>query len=249
VQAAIVLAARPPRARGRAGLAGVLLPAALLGTGVGVVRAFAGGPHALALAGALGTPVLAAAGVRRLPLAVALWLVAWLGHGLVAQGAAVALVALAAITAAQLVARFATDGSIAAGLVAVTVLDVVLVWGTRQVQPATTALHAAALPSLAGRPVPPLQDATFGSATMGWLDLLTPALLGIVTRNRLAAAAATGLAAGAWGLLLLVTAEVPATVPVLAGLALPRASRGPLRRPLEPRRPRGGPRRGGRRLA
>jgi hypothetical protein len=240
VQAATVLAARPPRKRGRAGLAGVVVPAALLGAGVAIIRAVAGGPHALALAGAVATPVLAAAGPRRLPLAVALWLVAWLAHGVVAQGAGVALIALAAITVAQLVARFAPDWSIVAGLVVAAFVDVVLVWGAPEVQPASTALHSAALPQLGGRPIPPLQDATFGSAMMGWLDLVAPALLGVVARRRLAAAAATGLAAGAWGLLLFVTSTVPATVPAVAGLAFARAGRGRLRHPREPRSARDG---------
>jgi len=242
-QAAVVLAARPPQRRGRAGLLGVLVPAALLGAGVGIVRAVAGGPHALALLGAVGTPVLAAAGVVRLPLAATLWICAWLAHGLVAQAAGVALIGLAGVTVAQLVARFAPDRSIATGLAVVAVVDVILVWGTPQVEPTTTALHGAALPALAGHAIPRLQDATFGSATMGWLDLLAPALLGVVTRSRLEAAAATGLAAGAWGLLLFVTSTVPATVPVLAGLAFPRARRGLLRHTLESRRARGGLRR------
>lgn len=233
VQAATVLAARPPAGRGRLGLAGVLLPAAALGLGVGLLRL--GGAHALAYLGAIGTPLLAAAGPRRLPLAAALWLVAWKANGLVAQAASVALIALAAITVARLIARVAPDWSIAAGLVVIAVVDVVLVWGTRQVQPATAALHDASLPS-----VPRLQDATFGSATMGWLDLLAPALLGMVVQMRLRAAAATGLAAGAWGLLLTITSTVPATVPVAAALALPGADRSRLRRALESRRARGG---------
>jgi hypothetical protein len=149
----------------------------------------------------------------------------------------VALIALAAITVARLVARVAPDWSIAAGLVLIAVVDVVLVWGTRQVQPATNALHDASLPS-----IPRLQDATFGSAMMGWLDLLAPALLGVVARARVRAAVATGLAAGAWGLLLAVTSTVPATVPVVAGLALSGADRGRLGRALESLRARGGPR-------
>jgi hypothetical protein len=90
------------------------------------------------------------------------------------------------------------------------------------VQPATTALHHAAIPAAAGRELPPLQDATFGSATMGWLDLVAPALLGVIARERLRASIATGLAAGAWGLLLLVTPTIPATVPTLAGLVVGR---------------------------
>lgn len=235
VQAAVVLASRPPERRGRAGVAGIAIPAVALIAGVVLIRSTDAGPHTLAYAGAVGTPLLAAAGRWRLPLAAALWVVAWRTDGLVAQAASVALIALAAITVARLVARVAPAWSIAAGLVVVAVVDIVLVWGTRQVQPATTALHEAALPA-----IPRLQDATFGSATMGWLDLLAPALLGVVVRARLRAAAATGLAAGAWGLLLAVTSTVPATVPVLAGLALGGADRGRLRRALEFRRARGG---------
>jgi len=52
--------------------------------------------------------------------------------------------------------------------------------------------------------------------------VLAPALLGVVARARLRAAAVTGAAAGAWGLLLLVTPTIPATVPVLAGLLVGR---------------------------
>ncbi|HEY2074681.1 MAG TPA: hypothetical protein VGG88_13985 [Gaiellaceae bacterium] len=204
------------------------MPAAALGVGVALLRT--GGAHALAWAGAIGTPILAAAGRWRLPVAAALWLVAWRADGLVAQGASVALVALAAVTVAQLVALVAPDWSIAIGLVVIAVVDVVLVWGTRQVQPASTALHAASLPS-----IPRLQDATFGSATMGWLDLVAPALLGTIAQTRVRAAVATGVAAGAWGLLLTVTSTVPATVPVLAGLALGRADSGRLRRAFESR--------------
>ena len=57
---------------------------------------------------------------------------------------------------------------------------------------------------------------------MGWLDLVAPALLSVVARRRLRAAVVTGLAAGAWGLLLTVTSTIPATVPVLAGLLAAR---------------------------
>jgi hypothetical protein len=53
---------------------------------------------------------------------------------------------------------------------------------------------------------------------MGWLDFVAAALLGVIARARLRAAAVTGLAAGAWGLLLAVTPTVPATLPTLAGL-------------------------------
>jgi hypothetical protein len=218
-QALIVLAARPPEKRGRRGLAGVVLPAAALGIAVAIVRAVADGPHALALLGAVATPVLAATGRVRLPVAARLWACAWLAGGLVAQAASVALIAMAAVTVAQLVARVAPDWSIAAGLVVLAVVDLVLVWGTPQVEPVTTALHAARLPG----GIPRLQDATFGDAMMGWLDLLAPALLAMVARARLRSAAVTGLAAGGWGLLLSFTGTVPATVPVLPALAFARA--------------------------
>jgi len=213
---------RPASPRGRLGWVGVALPAAALGIGVVVLRVVAGGPHALALLAAVATPALAAASPRRAPLAVVLWLVAWLGHGLLAQSAAVTLIALAAVTIAELTATVAPAWSLAAGLLVLAVVDVVLVWGTPQVGPASQALHHAALPSAAGHPVPRLQDATFGDATMGWLDLVAPALLGVAVRARLRAAAVTGLAAGAWGLLLLATSTVPATVPTLAGLFVGR---------------------------
>jgi hypothetical protein len=222
-QAALVAAPVRAQARGRRrGWIGIVLPALALGIGVTVLRVVSGGPHALALLGAIVTPVLAAAGPRRAPAAVALWLVAWLMHGLLAQAAAVALIALAATRIASLVAALAPAWSLELGLVALVVLDVVLVWGTPQVQPASTALHGVALPSAAGHPIPALQDATFGSASMGWLDFVAPALLGVVGRRRLRAAVVTGLAAGAWGLLLTVTSTIPATVPVLAGLLAAR---------------------------
>jgi len=238
VQAAIVVAARPPQrsAPNSFVLVGNLVPAAALAGGVAALRL--GGAHGLAWAGAVGTPLLAGAGRFRLPVAAGLWLVAWRADGLVAQAASVALIALAAITVARLIAHVAPDWSIAGGLVLIAVVDILLVWGTHQVQPASTALSGAAPPS-----IPRLQDATCGSATMGWLDLAAPALLGVVARARLRAAVATGLAAGAWGLLLFVTSTVPATVPVLAGLALADADRGRLGRALEPLRARGGARR------
>jgi hypothetical protein len=223
VQAATVLLPRRGHARRRArtrfGWLGIAAPAAALATGIVVLRVFSGGPHALALLAAVATPALAAA--RTPPAAAALWLVAWLANGLLAQAASVALIALAAVMIAELAAAIAPEWSLVVGLVGLAVVDVVLVWGTAQVQPATTALHGATV----GHGIPELQDATFGGATMGWLDLVAPALLGVVAHARLRAAVVTGLAAGAWGLLLLATPTIPATVPVLAGLLAGRTGR------------------------
>src|SRR5581483_10852204 len=138
-QAAVVLV--PARANGRLGWAGVVLPAAALAAGIGILRAVAGGPHALALVAAVATPALAAASPRRAPAAVALWLLAWLGTGLLRELAATAVIALAAATVAELAARLAPRRALAVGLVVLAALDVVLVWGTQQVEPASQALQ------------------------------------------------------------------------------------------------------------
>jgi hypothetical protein len=237
------------------------VPAALLAAGVVVLDLVPRGPHYLALLATIGTPALAAVGGLFLgsshwwlwpPAAAGLWIAAWLAHGLVQDAAGVALIAAACLAAASAAATVAPAWSIRAGLVGLAALDVVLVWGTTGVQQATNALQTVALPQAAGTPLPSLQQATFGSAVMGWLDLLAPALLGVVVagRRKLGAAAVVGIAAGAWGLLLFVTSEVAATVPVLAGLAFATADarRSRLRHPLEPARAGGRPhrdRRGG----
>jgi hypothetical protein len=236
VQAAVAAAPARRAARRGHGLVWTLVPAALLGAGVAVLDTVPQGPRWLAWLATFGTPLLAAAGGalagRRAwwlwpPAALGLWLVAWQAHGLLRDGAGVALVAGACLAAASAAALVAPAWSVRAGLVALALVDVILVWGTTHVETATTALHAVTLPRAAGTPLPSLQDATFGSALMGWLDLLAPALLGVVVtgRARLLAAGATGLAAGLWGLLLFVTSEVAATVPVLAGLVAARLPR------------------------
>ena len=238
VQAALVAAPGRTASRHGRGWIGIAGPAAALAIGVAVLETASWGPHVLALLGSFATPLLAAAGGalggrRRWwlwpPAAVALWLLAWRGHGLPAEAAEVALIAGACLAVAGAAALVAPAWSLQIGLVALAALDIVLVWGTPQVEPASKALHGVTLPTAAGAPIPELQDVTFGSATMGWLDLLAPALLGVAVARRLKlrAALVTGLAAGAWGLLLLVTSTVPATVPTLAGLlsARPRLRR------------------------
>ncbi|HEU5477605.1 MAG TPA: hypothetical protein VFU64_07245 [Gaiellaceae bacterium] len=232
------------------------MPAALLGAGVAIIDLVPQGPHALSLLATFGTPVLAATGGLFRgsarwwlwpPVAAGLWVAAWLASGLVQDAAGLLLVAGACLAAVSATALVAPAWSIRAGLVGLAALDVVLVWGTTGVQEATNALQAVSLPQAAGTPLPSLQQVTFGSAVMGWLDLLAPALLGVVVarRRKLGAAAVTGLVAGIWGLLLFTTSEVAATVPVLAGLAFAAvdARRGRLRHPLEPARAGGGARR------
>jgi hypothetical protein len=237
------------------------VPAALLGAGVLIIDLVPQGPHALARLATFGTPALAATygffrGSRRWwlwpPVAAGLWFVAWLASGLVRDAAGTVLIAVACLAAASAVAIVAPAWSIRAGLIGLAALDVVLVWGTPTVQTASTTLEQVPSPVAAGMPLPSLQQPAFGHAFMGWLDLLAPALLGVVVagRTKLGAAVVTGLAAGLWGLLFYVTSEVAATVPVLAGLAFAAvdARRSRLRHPLEPARAGGGPhgdRRGG----
>jgi hypothetical protein len=179
---------------------------------------------------------------------VGLWFVAWLASDLVQDAAGTALIALACLAAASAVAMVAPAWSIQVGLVGLAALDVVLVWGTPTVQNATTTLETVPLPHAAGMSLPSLQQPIFGSALMGWLDLLAPALLGVVVagRRKLVAAVIVGIAAYLFGYLVFTdtTNEVAATVPVLAGLAYAAvdARRGRLRHPLEPARAGGGPR-------
>ena len=115
-------------------------------------------------------------------------------------------------------AALAPASWLTAGLVGLVILDCIFVWGDRQVEPAMQALQGAASRRMSGRPLPSLQQAELGTASMGWLDFAAPALLAILTRDRVRAAVATGLAGAVWGLLLLVTSPIAATPPVLAGL-------------------------------
>jgi hypothetical protein len=238
------------------------VPAALLGAGVLIINLVPQGPHVLARIATFGTPVLAATGgIFRAsprswlwpPIAAGLWFVAWLASGLVRDAAGTALIALACLAAASAIAMIAPASSIRIGLVCLAVLDILLVWATPSVQQASNTLEHVQSPIAAGRSLPSLQQPAFGHAFMGWLDLLAPALLGIVVfgRRKLGAAVVTGIAAGLWGLLFYVTSEVAATVPVLAGLAFAaaHARRGRLRHPLEPARAGRGSRRDRRRSA
>jgi hypothetical protein len=255
LQGALVALPWRPRRLTRSWVLGAVLPAAALAGGVALVRGLSGGADALTALAVVAAPALAAAAPFvwrwRLPwlappAAAALFLVAWRSEGLPAQGAGTLLIAGACITLAGLVASLAPRAAVAAGLVVLAALDVYLVFGNPQVQPTTLALHLAHPPSLGlppgAPPLPSLQEARLGGAMMGWLDLLAPALLATVVagplRVRLAAAAATTVAALAFAMLFEVTPLLPATVPVLAGLAVGLLARGRGRapRPLAPRR-------------
>ena len=254
VQAATVAApARQARPYGRSWI-WLAVPAVLLGAGVLIINTVPQGPEFLTRLATFGTPLLAATGgifkgSRRWwlwpPVAAGLWFVAWLANDLVQQAAGTALVAIACLAAASAIAIVAPAWSIRVGLVCLAALDIVLVWATPSVREASNTLINVPSPVAAGTPLPSLQQPAFGQAFMGWLDLLAPALLGVVVagRTKIGAAVVTGLAAGLWGLLFYVTSEVAATVPVLAGLAFAAvdARRSRLRHPLEPARAGGGP--------
>jgi len=228
VQGCLVLVSARTRRLASSRLLGVAIPAVALGLGVGLALA-PGGAVFLADLATVATPLLAAlAGAARgwrrpwLPavLVPPLYALAWLApHRIAGQAAGVALIAGACLTVTALVAAVAPAGWLRIGLVLLVVLDVVLVWGDRQVEPATSALAAAATPFH----LPALQQVQLGSTQMGWLDLAAPALLGLVVARRGRAALATGIAAAVWSLLLLATSPIAATPPVLAGLAAARA--------------------------
>jgi len=228
VQAALVLVpGRPPRLLSSRAF-GLVIPAAALVVGV-VVAQTAGGADFLAALAAVATPLLAAgAGWARgwrfpwLPalVVVPLYLLAWLRpDSFAADASSVVLIAGACLAVTGLAAGLAPTSWLTAGLVLLVVLDVILVWGDRQVEPAMTALQAAAPPTV-GRELPDLQQVTFQAAVMGWLDFAAPALLGLLVARRAAAAVATGVAGGLWALLFFATSPIAATPPVLAGLAV-----------------------------
>jgi hypothetical protein len=225
-QAALVLAPGRPRPLWSSRVLGLAIPAAALVVGV-VLAQVSGGADFLAALAAFATPALAAAtGWARgwplpwLPalLVPPLYALDWLRpDNLDGEAAGVVLIAGACLAVTGIVGSLAPRSWLVAGLVLLVVLDVVLVWGDRQVEPTMNALQAASPPTI-GRQLPSLQQIDFGDASMGWLDFAAPALLGLLAARRLLAAVATGLAAGAWGLLLLATSPIAATPPVLAGL-------------------------------
>lgn len=246
VQAALVLVPGRPRRLASSRALGLLIPAAAMAIGVALASSTGGADFLTALA-AVATPILAAgAGWARgwphpwLP-AVAVpgvYAVAWLTpDGYAGQVAGVALICGACLAVTGVVAALAPRSWLVVGLVLLVVLDCILVWGDRSVGPAMNTLLNTAPPSI-GRPLPSLQQAVLGDATMGWLDFAAPALLGLLVARRVPAAAATAVAGWLWGLLLIATSPIAATPPVLAGLiAGYRRSAGVSTSPGAPRSP------------
>ena len=246
VQAALVLVPGRPRRLASSRALGLVIPAAAMAVGVALASSTGGADFLTALA-AVVTPILAAgAGWARgwprpwLPaLAVpGVYAVAWLTPDSYAgQVAGVALICGACLAVTGVIAALAPRSWLVVGLVLLVVLDCVLVWGDRSVGPAMNTLLNTAPPSI-GRPLPSLQQAVLGDATMGWLDFAAPALLGLLVYRRIPAAGATAVAGWAWGLLLIATSPIAATPPVLAGLlAGYRRSAGVSTSPGSPRSP------------
>ncbi len=118
------------------------------------------------------------------------------------------LIAGACLSGAALLGRLFSARAIAIGLVLLVALDVILVFGTSQVTQTTSTLHGLVPPSAGGTPLPALQDVTLGSSMMGWLDLLAPALLGVLvvkSPRRRGVAAVIVISALVWGALLYAT--------------------------------------------
>ena len=231
VQATAVLGPRPSPvvAALRAHRALGLIPLAAIG---GVVVAIGAQPSlaqdATDLA-AIATPIAALAGlvafrdrIRVLALAApAAYLVAWKGHGPIADIAVDLLIVGACASLAWLTGIVAPRAALAVGIVVATIVDVYQVLVAEDVQVVAQALHAAAPVAR----LPRLQEALYDGATMGWGDVYLAALLGVVAASaplvdRFLAAAATFLGGLVLGFGFVLVDTLPATVPVAVALGL-----------------------------
>jgi hypothetical protein len=155
-------------------------------------------------------------------LVLPVFALAWADRsGLAGEGAALALSALSCAALGVLLAAVTPPRWLAVGIVAMAVADTALVVSDLLQRP-NNALNAAH--PVAG--LPQLQEATFGSAVMGYGDLFIAAALGgllAATLGRslqLRAAALTSLLAMCFDLLFFLVDELPATVPVALALIL-----------------------------
>jgi hypothetical protein len=171
-------------------------------------------------------------------LVPALFALAWVDRGgLAGEGAAVVLSALSCVALGVLLALVTPARWLAAGIVAMAIVDIALVVSDELQRPnsALNAAHPAA-------GLPRLQSAMFGSAVMGYGDLFIAGTLGAllavaVGRSwQLRAAALAALLALAFDLLFLLVDELPATVPVALTLIVVMLAR--RRRSVRPARAR-----------
>lgn len=234
LQAAVVAA---PRAAPRIpfverlhGWGWALIPAGSVVVVIFAIRFASGTATALTYLALVAVPPLAAAALAwamrgperwpriRLVAAVlvtgALFGLAWADQrSLVGEGAAALLSALSCVTLGVLLRAVTPTTWLKLGIVAMAVADTWLVVSNLLQTPNATlvAAHPAA-------GLPQLQSELFGSVSMGYGDLFVAGLLGaMLARDRVlqrSGALLTLLIAGAFDVLFLVLAELPATVPV-----------------------------------
>jgi hypothetical protein len=153
-------------------------------------------------------------------LVLPLFALAWADRsGLAGEAAALALTALSCVTLGALLAAITPPRWLAAGIVAMALVDTALVVSDLLQRPnnALNAAHPAA-------GLPRLQSAVLGSAVMGFGDLFVAGALGallaltVERAVQLRAAALTVALAVCFDLLFLLVDELPATVPVALAL-------------------------------
>lgn len=164
---------------------------------------------------------------RRAWLVVGLFALAWALPGeLPGQAAALALSALSCVALGVLLAGVTPPRWLGAGIITMALADAALVISA-ELQKPNSALNAAH--PAAG--LPRLQDATFGSAVMGYGDLFVAGTLGALLavafgRSEQARGATIAVAVAlAFDLLFFVFDELPATVPVALTLIVVTVSR------------------------
>jgi hypothetical protein len=232
VQAATVCVPRPAppswlRRLGSSAWAAVL-PVSLGGT-IALLAVDPGSASVYTWVALLGIPPLAARALMRrsrglLPgvLAAVLFVLAWRADGLLAQGAALALTALSAVTLGVLLAELAAPWVLEVGIVLMAVLDSILVFG--QLLEGPNDQLNAAVPASG---LPQLQVAVFGGALIGYGDLFVAAVLGAVlvrrgaSSRRIVMVGGVTLACSAlFDLLFFAVDTLPATVPVAVAMLL-----------------------------
>ncbi|MHB8491948.1 MAG: hypothetical protein ACYDA6_07035 [Solirubrobacteraceae bacterium] len=232
-QGVVVALARVPRAlRGLARFRGRwwgLVPALSVAGFVALVSTVAGSAGTLTYLALVSVPPLAAVALAALTpgarpawgwLVPVLFAIAWAdAGGLAGEGAAVSLTALSCVTLGVAIAVVTPRPALAAGMVAMALVDSALVISDLLQRP-NNALNAAR--PAAG--LPSLQAAAFGSAVMGYGDLFIAGALGGMLalhaggRVQRRGALLVGVCALGFDLLVVVVKELPATVPVAAAL-------------------------------
>ncbi|HLI33313.1 MAG TPA: hypothetical protein VKU89_11360 [Solirubrobacteraceae bacterium] len=233
LQGATVALVRIPQALhariGRPRAAFAAIPALSVLLFVVAVRAFAQSAEALTYLALIAVPLLAGVAIvmlggRRLAalLACALFALAWVGRGSpAAQLAGGALDALSCAALGGLLALLAPRRALALGIYAMAAVDTTLII-VEELQRPNSVLNAVRPPAQ----LPRLQAEAFGSAVMGYGDLLVAGVLGGLLvlhfggAAQLRGAIAVAVLALLFDLLFFVVHELPATVPVAGALAL-----------------------------